>query len=691
MANVNGSVQGRADAGVLAQTSDAVGDAPALFLINIGNRADNVSPWNPIYPNRRDQQLKQFSRQETMISSAIYTLKTRAQTLNYEVNGPTRAKKYALDLLADPGLGDSLMQLTGKVVDDLLTSDNGAFVEVWRAGNVKDDRSPVIGFGHLDSRQCWRTYDPEYPVIYTNPQTSERHKLHRNQVIMTADNVQPIETARGIGFCATSRVLQWSRVMRDIITYKDEKISGRFTRAIGFVSGMTQNQLKAGLKANDDEAEGTGFVIYKGIPIFAAPGMQAGAEMKMILQDLASIPDGFDFWNDVTLYAYILAWVFGTDARDFWPATTSGATKGDATVQNMKARGKGIGWLIQTLEWIFRQCLPASVTFEYDYTDDEQDMMQAEIQEKRVNILSTLKRDGAIEGYEMRALAIAEGIIDGTVLEGLTPPATSDNTSENAPEATNIDDQAGEGDESDDAADETGEKLAADGERLKKTLADDIVGIKTEAAFARSIRSAVRGLWSDALMPPEFDSALLSAITRGFDQAWTEGAAECGISREDRSEDEQLRLNTEVAGQVPYIAGFRQAIVGGSKANGGKLAPLLARAELWIHQYGVIRTTAKTMACADQKMLWQIGATFDHCDTCLFYENKVYRMSVWKKYLEPLDLLPKGRGLACGGIWHCDCDLVPTDRPVTKGKPPIWKPGKKIQHVHVHQQLEVAL
>ena len=122
--------------------------------------------------------------------------------------------------------------------------------------------------------------------------------------------------------------------------------------------------------------------------------MTAGSELKMVLQDLASVPDGFDFWDDITLYAYILAWVFGTDAREFWPATVSGATKADATVQNMKSRGKGIGWLIETMEWVFRHILPATAKFEYDYTDDEQDFMQAQIQEKRTGILSSLNKTG---------------------------------------------------------------------------------------------------------------------------------------------------------------------------------------------------------------------------------------------------------------------------------------------------------
>lgn len=666
----NKSVQGRADKTEWAAATDVTSGAPFAFMVNIMQAADEIPPWDPIYPNRRDMILKHFTRQETALASAIYTLKTKTQTLNYELNGPARAKQFAQDLLNNPGMGDSFIQLVGKIVDDLLCADNGAFIELWRLGDPKDESSPIIGFGHIDSRQCWRTFDPEWPVIYTNPQTAKRYKLHRNQVIMTADNIQPIEIARGIGFCATSRVLQWARVIRSIMTYTDEKISGRFTRAIGFVNGITKHSLKAGLSQSKQDSDDAGFFVYNGIPFFAAPGMSAGNEMNIVLQDLASIPDGFDFERDITLYAYILAWVFGTDARDFWPATTSGATKGDATVQNMKSRGKGIGWLIQTLEWIFRQLIPASVSFEYDFSDDEQDLMQTQIQTARVGILNTLRTAGAIESWEMRALAAAEGIVDQDVLDSLTPPATSDdmetpNTMTNPENPNNPEASAGAQDDS--QTDEQGEGNASSDR--KDTAA------KTAATFQRSLNAAIRGLWAGTLTPMAATAAAESAIRRGIIQGAVEGTVECGISQEEWTGEEWEAVNLFIMNQYHYLPGFLSDVMTNSKANGGELTPLLDRVYLWVNQYGAIRVQMKTMACGNKKMIWTYGATEDHCDTCSFYVGKVYRNSIWKKYLDPYDMLPHGSGLACGGH-YCDCDLTPTDLPVTKGRPAIWKAKK---------------
>jgi hypothetical protein len=84
------------------------------------------------------------------------------------------------------------------------------------------------------------------------------------------------------------------------------------------------------------------------------------------------------------------------------------------------------------------------------------------------------------------------------------------------------------------------------------------------------------------------------------------------------------------------------------------------------------------MAAADQKGQWKYGDTTAHCPSCAAYAGRVYRNSVWTKWLEPLDMMPRGKGLACGG-WQCDCSIVKTSEPVTPGKPPIVLKG---MHYH---------
>lgn len=80
----------------------------------------------------------------------------------------------------------------------------------------------------------------------------------------------------------------------------------------------------------------------------------------------------------------MISLAFGVDARELWPATVSGATKGDAMIQHLKARGKGTGQVLSMIEqqvnWKY---LPPSLNFRFDFQDDEQDALRADISDKR--------------------------------------------------------------------------------------------------------------------------------------------------------------------------------------------------------------------------------------------------------------------------------------------------------------------
>jgi len=143
------SVQARADNAPFAPTSDVTG--AGVFWIQLGNQIDDEPRYNPIYPHWRDVYLRNFARSEPMLASAVYSMATRVSGLNYTLNGPPRAKKYAQELLLNPGLGDTLISLIQKLVTDLHTADNGAFVELWRPGNPNTDAGtrPVVGFAHI--------------------------------------------------------------------------------------------------------------------------------------------------------------------------------------------------------------------------------------------------------------------------------------------------------------------------------------------------------------------------------------------------------------------------------------------------------------------------------------------------------------------------------------------------------------
>lgn len=186
------------------------------------------------------------------------------------------------------------------------------------------------------------------------------------------------------------------------------------------------------------------------------------------------------------------------------------------------------------------------------------------------------------------------------------------------------------------------------------------------SAMRMNVRNAVRGLWTGNTDIFDFYEQMDAAIRLGYETAWREGAETCGIKPGERTTEETQRLEAMIAENRQYIFGYGEAIEAGSKANGGKLAPMMTRAELWINRYNEVKAVAQQMACADAKLMWQWSPEVEqHCSDCRKLNGRVYRASVWNKY----GLHPQSSELECRGF-SCQCRFVPTDAPVTPGRPP---------------------
>lgn len=188
-----------------------------------------------------------------------------------------------------------------------------------------------------------------------------------------------------------------------------------------------------------------------------------------------------------------------------------------------------------------------------------------------------------------------------------------------------------------------------------------------EDAYGAAIRAAVRGLWIGTLDKMDFVDSMLASFSRRLSTAWYRGAAECGIKPDELSDEEKAALQELIGAQMQYVYGFADAIIAGSKANGGKLAPLLDRAEMWSSRYQDAYTRARAMACGDKKGAWRLGQTEVHCQSCLKLNGKVKRMSTWLATVLPGN--PPNASIACGG-WKCDCGIEETDEPLSRGPLP---------------------
>lgn len=185
--------------------------------------------------------------------------------------------------------------------------------------------------------------------------------------------------------------------------------------------------------------------------------------------------------------------------------------------------------------------------------------------------------------------------------------------------------------------------------------------------YARSVRSLVYGLWSGQLDRFTFIDSMVGTMDRSLRRAWFAGAAQCGIQPGELTVAEMDSMRELINSQFSYLVSFADDIEVGRKGY-GLLSAQYARADLWINRYNDAINKARMLACADGKLIWQMGATEKHCRTCNALDGKVKRTSVWtaagvKPQNAPNPLLE------CEG-WNCACSLTPTDQAVTRGRLP---------------------
>jgi hypothetical protein len=188
--------------------------------------------------------------------------------------------------------------------------------------------------------------------------------------------------------------------------------------------------------------------------------------------------------------------------------------------------------------------------------------------------------------------------------------------------------------------------------------------------YRKSVFAQVRGLLLGHFDQFTFIDGMLSAMERGFERAWQEGASECGIGPDERTVEENDALNTMIFAQAAFLPGFAAEITatrsqlleaGSGLVFGGAL---LSRATMWANRYNDVRNQAHTLACQDSKMEWVLGPT-EHCSSCSRLAGKVKRGSAWARS----GVRPQSRELECGGF-NCQCRLQETNAPATPGPLP---------------------
>ena len=363
---------------------------PSSLTLYMSGVADLFPIWGT-QPRTRDAMLRAFWPTEPLLASAIWTIVSKYASYRWILQGPARTSKIYQNILQGADFGRGWQSLMTKVLIDLLTQDNGSFIEIVRMAD--NPTSPAIALNHLDAGQCIRTQSWDEPVIYWDIR-GRKHLMKWYQVIPLAEMSAPVDRAYGAQYCAVTRMLRAAQVMKSYSVYKNEKISGKFQKAIHLVSGVQRKVIEDAIKAANQVGETAGTERYMQPLVIAS--LDPNATVSSTTLELASMPDGFDEEKELKNYITTCAMAFAADYSDFAPLPGGGlGSATQAKTMHMKSRGKGAQVFMNLIQHAlnYHGVLPDTVTFSYDEQDlpaemDNVQLRMLRAQERQIRIMS---------------------------------------------------------------------------------------------------------------------------------------------------------------------------------------------------------------------------------------------------------------------------------------------------------------
>jgi len=429
------------------------GESYQPIVLQIALAADEAPAW---WSPRRDEYLREFWPTESYLAGALYSVISRNAAFQYELSGDPEGVSQASRMLASANLGKGWLNFILKVSLDLYTQDNGAFIEVIRPARARtkagwlpavkalDARghpawcavtsaglkpligtayklqdNPLdlpIGLAHLDAARCYRTGDPETPVVYTDLK-GVTHKMAWWQVITLEDMPSSDETKNDVGFCAVTRALKLAQTLRDMVILRQEKVSGRFAGRI-YLTNVGSSILNDAVEQAKTNADNRG--LYRYMPPIIADTVDPSASPSVASIEMASLPEGYDEEAAMRWYIAGLAMDLGVDYGFLAPLPGGKlGTSEQAEVQERQSRGKASRLFMKALEekFNFGGLFPRNVWFQFKEVDAREEMERDTAEARRAQTRATRIECGEITPAIARQIAVDKGDLDPSYLK----------------------------------------------------------------------------------------------------------------------------------------------------------------------------------------------------------------------------------------------------------------------------------
>ena len=182
---------------------------------------------------------------------------------------------------------------------------------------------------------------------------------------------------------------------------------------------------------------------------------------------------------------------------------------------------------------------------------------------------------------------------------------------------------------------------------------------KSQDFFLTAIERMVRNVYY-GFMGGDFIDVMANLISGqimdAYQQAWLDDGGSLPIPEYLTSAAE-----ADILRQYDFVDQYYRDIVD-ARVDKTAVEPLIARAQLWANQWNNSYNNASLLIQKEEggNLIWKLGATEKHCDTCSSLNGIVASAKEWEESgYKPQN--PPNSYLTCGG-WRCDCSLEPTEQ-----------------------------
>lgn len=329
----------------------------------------------------RDVWLSNFWQQEPHWAGVISQVNMIDSNRGWALTGGRNQVLRFIPVLRDADDGAGWRQYASQQSTGYYTTDIGALTEIGRDG----ENGPMRQIYHLDPTKCYLTGKRETPLHYENNKEDwEPQDFFR---LVSMRNIK--EKFRGLGFSATSRILDLCKIMLAVYNHELEMLGSRAPKGLMLLQNISQGQWEEAMAVRDARLDSDMRKYYNAVAVIAQEGID-NIDAKLV--SLSQLPAGFNLevFTNLLMYGYALC--IGYDPTEFWPVQAGQIGRGRETdIQHRKGTGKGGLNFMLAMQEAMQSELPETLHFEFEQRDQEGVLKDAQVAQAWADVVMTLR------------------------------------------------------------------------------------------------------------------------------------------------------------------------------------------------------------------------------------------------------------------------------------------------------------